>query len=625
VSFIKLNKNKKIFLVLTLILVGCFCFGEYSLAKEASMLKDFSRGAGMVGSLLFSGILATMYGIYKLVLILLAGSMWLLNVMISPKMFDAVFFSPVAIKSINAGWEFVRDFFNLFFILILILVGLSTILGVSKFKDKTIIIRVAFAAMLINFSKPITLFFIDMSQVFMRYFANLIEKNDFASAMQSMLNFESVIAFKSLSDNFVFFVAILMAIIMVLIMTVMLFYLAISLIVRMIAFWVLIILSPMAMFGIAMEGTKLGSLKDDWTKNLISWCFYGPVLLFFMYLSIILISAISEATAEGFNQVQTLNPEQLKTNAGGESNMIIDLCKMLIPFITAIYLLFYGYDKAKSLSTGAASKILDAGNKKLSQINRVVKKGGYGAAYVFPKTTKGIQEGIKAKMENSPTFSRFTKKGKQETQEKINAKWKRKITGDDSAEKELERKKIYENQKELKNDNTSEGKLKTMLANESLDKNKRRAAALLLSENNQLDSVENYTKANELLEDHLNLQEKIRKETKKENLGAFIGHELKTRQGEKDANGRQLTENEIRKKVFDENLNGNLNTIFKNQNKTLYEQHGVVDHLYGKHQNKDILTRRKFADNIKNSEIEEELGNSEKGEFLMGLSNNRNL
>jgi len=164
-----------------------------------------------------------------------------------------------------------------------------------------------------------------------------------------------------------------------------------------------------------------------------------------------------------------------------------------------------------------------------------------------------------------------------------------------------------------------------MLANESLDKNKRRAAALLLSENNQLDSVENYTKANELLEDHLNLQEKIRKETKKENLGAFIGHELKTRQGEKDANGRQLTENEIRKKVFDENLNGNLNTIFKNQNKTLYEQHGVVDHLYGKHQNKDILTRRKFADNIKNSEIEEELGNSEKGEFLMGLSNNRNL
>jgi hypothetical protein len=434
-----------------------------------------------------------------------------------------------------------------------------------------------------------------------------------------------VIGFKSLEDNFVYFVAIMVAIIMVLIMTVMLFYLAISLIVRMIAFWVLIILSPMAMFGIAMEGTKLGSLKDNWMQNLISWCFYGPVLLFFIWLSMILISTIAKTTKLGFEEIHSISPDQLQTVAGGESSMIVSLCKILIPFITAIYFLFYGYDKAKSLSTGAASKILDAGNKKLSQINRVAKKGGYGAAYVFPKTTKGIQEGIKAKMENSPTFSRFTKKGKQETQEKINAKWKRKIAGDDSAEKELERKKIYENQKELKNDNTSKDKLKTMLANESLDKNKRRAAALLLSENNQLDSVENYTKANELLEDHLNLQEKIRKETKKENLGAFIGHELKTRQGEKDANGRQLTENEIRKKVFDENLNGNLNTIFKNQNKTLYEQHGVVDHLYGKHQNKDILTRRKFADNIKNSEIEEELGNSEKGEFLMGLSNNRNL
>ena len=623
----QIKKNKKIVLLLGLILAGCFWWSNFSLAESMNSLEGFEK-SGWIGSVFFSGVLMVLYGILKIVLLLLAGSMWLLDVMISPEIFDAVFFSPEARAGINTGWEFVRDFFNLFFILILVLVGLSTILGVSNFKDKTAIIRVAFAAMLINFSKPITLFFIDMSQVFMRFFAESISGMEFAAKLQKLISFEKIIGFNSLEDDFVYFVAIIMAIIMVIIISVMLFYLAISLIIRMIAFWVLIILSPVAMFGIAMEGTKLGRLKDDWTQNLMSWCFYGPILLFFIWLSIILVTAITGATESGLSTVHSIAPEQLQTEAGGLSGFIVSLCGILIPYITVIYLLFYGYDKAKSVSTGAASKILQAGSNKISQINSAAKKRAYGGSYILPKTRKGIKEGVQNRIDNAPILGRFTQKGKQDAQAKISAKWKNRIGGDKGeAENKYYEDKAREITTKWKDNPPTTKKLTEMFNGDK--KEDKIAATLYKAQNNKIGIDENgkneYEVAMKNLTGYEGLREKITQETKKENLGAVIDYEIKqkTEEREKDENGNELTKEQIKKKVFDKNLNGNLNTIFKNQNKNFYEQEGVVDYLYQKHQNKNINTRRKFAENIKNSEVEEKLMGSEKGGFLMGVNNER--
>ncbi len=113
-----------------------------------------------------------MYGIFYLVSLFLGLGIWLLGVMTSSEVYEKVLFSPVAINAINIGWQLVRDFINLFFVLILIFIAISTTLGVGRFSDKKIVFRVILAALLVNFSKPITVFIFDISNLAMNFFIN---------------------------------------------------------------------------------------------------------------------------------------------------------------------------------------------------------------------------------------------------------------------------------------------------------------------------------------------------------------------------------------------------------------------------------------------------------------------
>lgn len=632
--------NLKSFLLLTLVFGGCFLvFGE-SLAQNGfdgtEAFKKESSWLDFVGEAFFEAVLAILYGLFKFVWMFFAMAMWLLDVVVSPEMFNQVFFSPTAINGINTAWGFVRDFFNLFFILIVVLIGLSVILGVSKFKDKSMLVKVALAAMLINFSKAITLFFIDMSQVFMRFFAEALG-SELTAKFLDLVRFGNLIGSGDfLENNLVYLVTIISVIIMTIVMAVMIFYLAISLIIRMIAFWVLIILSPLAFFGMAMEGTKLGALKDDWVKNLISWCFYGPILLFFIWLALILVATIGSAV-----QLEATNfsAEAMDSSGKGLGSFVVKLCGMLIPYITAIYLLFYGYDKAKSASTGAATRILSAGSAKISQINNMAKKRGYGASFIAPKTRKGVQEGFKSRFENSPTLKRFTKKGKEDAQNKTTAKWKDRITGEGTenwkgrvvgkgdAMREYNTDKAFEQVKKWKDNPPSNNDLNKAFTGE--DEVKKIAATLYKSQNNKFSKNEQgeneYEIAMQKLEEggYENLKDKITQETKKENLGLVIDYQIKdmVRNRERDEEGNLLSEEQIRQKVFDSNLKGNLSEIFKKQNKALYEQEGVIEYLDRKHADKDSATKRKFAENIKNSEIEEYItSHSFEGVNLLGRS-----
>ena len=622
--------NLKSFLLLTLVFGGCFLvFGE-SLAKNQGYdgtvaLKPEKEWYDFVGNIVFEGVLGILYGLFKFVWMFFAMAMWLLDVVVSPEMFNQIFFSPAAINGINTAWGFVRDFFNLFFILIVVLIGLSVILGVSKFKDKSMLFRVALAAMLINFSKPITLFFIDMSQIFMRFFAEALG-SELTAKFLDLVRFGDLVKDSTLSDNLVYLVTILCVTIMTIIMAVMIFYLAVSLIIRMIAFWVLIILSPLAFFGIAMEGTKLGSLKDEWVKNLISWCFYGPILLFFIWLALILVATIGSAAQLG---ATSFSPESMDSGNGGLGKFVVKLCGILIPYITAIYLLFYGYDKAKSASSGAATSILNVGSAKFNKWGDGIKKklngvkdGAYRTA-TFAGHREAAKEGLKYGVQNYDgpgkwVTKRLTKEGRDDLQAKRVATAKKNVGGDEGAAlRDYKQGKAQEKLKKWKDNGVSDEELnKALNGNDEIEK---MAATLHKSQNNKLGfrkktdrngneiTINEYEEAMETFKDHKNLQDKVTQETKKENLGLVVDYQIKNmiKNGEKDEDGKLLSEEQIRQKVFDSNLKGNLSEIFKKQNKALYEQEGVIEYLDKKHANKKPATKRKFAENIKSNEIEE--------------------
>jgi len=644
VSLSQIKKNKKWLSFLGLVVFGCFLVSNNSLAQQDATLDALKTGAGWVTGALLAGVNVILYAILKFVFVLFSGSMWLLNTMINPEMFATVFFSDTAKIGINSAWSFVRDFFNMFFILIIVLVGLSTILGVSKFKDKTVLLRVVFAAMLINFSKPLTLFVIDVSQIFMRFFAEAISNFDLPVKMNELINLETIFAGAdfTLNDEFTFFVVIVTVIIMVLILTVMFFYLAISLIVRMIAFWVLIILSPLAMFGFAMEGTKFGSMKDAWFKKLMSWSFYGPILLFFIWLAIILLDAMTSAISKAGKMAMPV------TETTGLGGFIQQLLGITIPFITVVYLMFYGYEQAMATSEGMATSILGAGKVKLKSL-------GAKATHqmTFPKTREAVTGGIAHRMDNGLSPSRFTKQGRADRQALRNAKAKRLLGGDGgAAENKYEREKAYEIQKKLKEDNTSEDDLRGMIGGDHTkksknDQRKAMAASMLMSENNQIKTAADYENAMASLGEtgkpgeHKNLKNKLRRETGRENMGAIIEFERNSEiRKQKQAGGSlhgfsagsTTYDTEIKKidrKLYEEKL-GKKGTgdIFKNQQRSFYLKEdgvtlksGVLEFLREKAaQHPDQIQRKKFAEKIGDKAVIDALKLETDGKYILGIT-----
>lgn len=647
----KIKINKKWLVFFGLLFFFCVFFGGNVLAYDASInynLDDNFEVGSTVGSFLLEGANFILYGILKLSLILLSGSMWLLDVMISPKIYNEVFLSSVAIAGINTAWSFVRDFFNLFFILIILLIGISTILGVSKFKDKSILVQTVFAAILINFSKPLTLIVIDTSQIFMRFFADALTKIEFATQIQKTVNFQKVLSGSGLGDNFTYFVIIVSVIIMTLIMAVMLFYLAMSLVVRMVAFWVLIILSPMAVFGYALEGTGgLGSLKSDWLSKLISWAFYGPILLFFLWLAVILVTTINSAVSAGISGFSSLSSSQLSVE-GGLSDYVVKLFGIIIPYITAIYLLFYGYEQSQKMAPAMAKKILDKGEARINGWRDKAK----GAAYqlTLPGTREAAKAGLVSAVERKGdekgamawVAKRLTKSGRADVQAKKTAQFKNAFGDKGDALRDYNRSKAQETLKKWKDGKApSEEELNELFSKGDI------AATLFKSQENKIKSVEDYTKAMETLEGDNSLKERVERETKKENLGAVVDYKInedikKAKETGGSLHGLNENSSEYKNKIDEiktqknqEEINKKgLKDIFKNQNKGFYIEKNkqgkevikdsVLEALYQKALNyPDKLDRRKMAIEIKDTEVinllRSESGEmGEMGKYILG-------
>lgn len=72
------------------------------------------------------------------------------------------------------GWQIVRDLSNIFFILILVWVGFTTALGISKSSIKSIVPQLILNALLINFSLFGTRVIIDLSNIVSRVFYNQV-------------------------------------------------------------------------------------------------------------------------------------------------------------------------------------------------------------------------------------------------------------------------------------------------------------------------------------------------------------------------------------------------------------------------------------------------------------------
>ncbi len=204
----------------------------------------------------------------------------LLNWVISPDFITLKFTDNMFV---NEAWGIVRDFVNMFFILILVIIGLSTALRIKEYEAQKTLPLLIGMALLINFTPMICGLFIDVSNIIMNFFLDGvglglgrgfeqlgISWKHFAG-MISTASPASVAGFGFSMALFTFITAFVYLIF------------AFLFIIRYLALWILVILSPLAFFAYILPRTR--GAWNMWWQQFTQWCFVGVGGAFFLYLA----------------------------------------------------------------------------------------------------------------------------------------------------------------------------------------------------------------------------------------------------------------------------------------------------------------------------------------------------
>lgn len=221
---------------------------------------------------------------------------WIMNKVIAMVIGFAQYSDFVNNEQVKAGWEVVRDICNMFFILILLFIAFAVILRMESYSIKKSLPKLLIMAVLINFSRTICGILIDFSQIVMLTFIGPITvgSGNFSNALNVQEFLTLVSDQKSnvvdSTDAAVYYV---IAVIFMLVSTVVMTAILISFIMRIVMFWVYIVLSPLAFLLSSFPGGQkyAGQFWGDFTKYLLN----GPVLAFFLWLSLYVLGDLKTA------------------------------------------------------------------------------------------------------------------------------------------------------------------------------------------------------------------------------------------------------------------------------------------------------------------------------------------
>ncbi|MCX6723562.1 MAG: hypothetical protein NT155_00095 [Candidatus Staskawiczbacteria bacterium] len=274
--------------------------------------------------------------------------------------------------AVNIGWPIVRDLANMIVVLGFVIIGISTALRVKEYEAKQLLVKLIIAALLINFSLVLCGLFIDGTNILMNFFFSNI-KNAHAYA-RSISNSFAMVS-KVFTTDWTVFAPQLLAMIMFNFIAFFIYLLYVLLLLgRVIALWILVILSPLAFVCYVFPFTK--KVWQMWWSNFFQWCIIGvPAGLFYLIGSSMIKSVIDNpgsAIAPGMPSPilssQIIPPDAIKTITGSIS--------LLIPGL----FLIIGFFVSLQFSATGASAILNFANKNKEKILG----GGLGALQKAP-------------------------------------------------------------------------------------------------------------------------------------------------------------------------------------------------------------------------------------------------
>lgn len=196
---------------------------------------------------------------------------------------------------VEYGWIYVRDVMNLLFILVLIFAGVATMLHIGEYGLKKTITRVIIVALAVNFSLLAGQIVLNFAQIMMNTFINptdvdLIRQNiDF-----SRINVWDFQAGDALQGTAMLLFHIIYEIGVVAVLGA----IAVFLLIRLTAVWLLLILAPAAYILYLFEPTE--EYLSQWWHKFIAYAFFAPIMAFFLAI----ISKLAQSGYFGNGQVE---------------------------------------------------------------------------------------------------------------------------------------------------------------------------------------------------------------------------------------------------------------------------------------------------------------------------------
>jgi len=198
---------------------------------------------------------------------------------------------------VGLGWGIVKDFTNMFFIVILVFIGLATALRIREYEAKKTLPLLILIALLINFTPVICGAIIDASNIIMNFF---LDKLSSTNLLEQQLKIQGDMIRGELNaltliDPFKQLSLILKSCVLIafnFIATFIFFAFSLLFAMRYIAIWVLVILSPLAFFSYILPATR--KLWTTWWNQFIQWATIGITGAFFLYLGLQSLTILSD-------------------------------------------------------------------------------------------------------------------------------------------------------------------------------------------------------------------------------------------------------------------------------------------------------------------------------------------
>lgn len=309
---------------------------------------------------------------------------------------------------VSAGWAIVRDTVNMFFVIVLIIIAVGTIFGQERFKWQQQVPRLLIMAVVINFSKMLCGIMIDFGQVIMLTFANALREVAAGNFIQ-MLGLNQLYAASETSsvienagNSFDYFASGFLVVLLTSGVLGTLIVMIAILLYRIVGLWVAVVIAPITWFMKGAKGIIDSNAYADWWTEFKCLVGVGPVLTFFLWLTLSVAGAGNMAALSNF--------DVSSSNSADLTSEIFELDNMM-SFLVGMAMLFAGFKAANSFCGGTSGKVvgrlLGAAQSQALQksaLGLTARLGSQGLRGSFRGARRGARAARSAAGYATPTF-----------------------------------------------------------------------------------------------------------------------------------------------------------------------------------------------------------------------------